>query len=145
MKILFRFGLILLLVFCAGCIPYHYTLQPGATGTVMDGKSGTPLSHVHVVLSRISGRWNPTNNISEFFTNQVASTTSANDGTFHISSKREWGILILIPQDFFWANYEFKVENTNYQTLKFRFASVAIDTGKQSTTNFGVIKLSADQ
>jgi hypothetical protein len=143
MKILFRLKFILPLVFCAGCIPYHYTLQPGAIGTVVDAKSGTLLPNTHVVLSRLSETWNPTNRISLFFTNQVASTTSTNDGAFRIQPKREWGILFFVPTDFPWGIYELKVENTNYQTLRFRFASVLIDTGKQATTNFGAVKLQA--
>jgi hypothetical protein len=133
--------LILSAIFCSGCIPYHYTLQPGATGTVVDSKSGCPLPDAQVILSSIHGTWDPTNNIDVFFTNQVASTTSTNNGTFHIPPKREWSVLIFIPIDFPWKRYELRVENTNYQTLKFRFTSFPLDTGKQASTNFGVIKL----
>ena len=141
MKIL-RHLLILSAIFCAGCIPYRYTLQPGATGTVVDNESGVPLPNAHVVLSRMDGTWNPTNITHIFFTNQVASTASTNDGTFRISPKKGWRVFLLLPIDYTYPKYELEVEGTNYQTLKFQFFSISINHG---ITNFGTIKLTTQR
>jgi hypothetical protein len=126
MKILFRLSFVLPLIFCSGCIiiPYHFTARPGANGIVEDEQIGIPLANVHVVLSTVygTGNGNPTNEIVTWFTNELVSTSSKDNGTFQIPPKKQWGLLI-IPSDHFPRDYELKAESTNYYPAKIHFNS----------------------
>jgi hypothetical protein len=139
MKI-FRRLLILSVVFCSGCIPYHFTTRQGAKGTVVDAQSGSPLPNVHVILSSVHGRWNSTNNISVFYTNQFASTVTTTNGTFCIPSQKQWGLLFILG-DYFHEHCELKIESTNYQTVKLPLDYRVEENFMRANGNFGVINL----
>jgi hypothetical protein len=140
MKIIFRLSFLLPLIFCSGCIiPYHFTERPGVKGLVVDTQTGVPLANVNIALSAVYGTWNPTNSISSWHTNELASAYSKNNGTFEIRPIKQWGVLI-IPGDYFRRNYELKTETTNYRATRIRFSCNGLDGGPNSE----IIRLSRE-
>ncbi len=109
----------------SGCFPYHYTIRPGLSGTVVAPESNTPLAGAAISFGG---------------TNTTAVAFSTEDGSFLVPPKRRWGIWI-IPQDVFAMSWSVRVYHPGYETnfTQFRFAASA--TGKDATVHLGVVSL----
>ncbi len=74
-----------------GCaIPYHETQTPGAKGTVVDARTGAPISGAVVTLLGYGYGSPPENDVFDLRT--------AADGRFEIPPKQRW-IIYIVPSD----------------------------------------------
>jgi len=111
---------------CAGCIPYHFTVRPGVSGTVLDVQTGTPITNAAIAVS--PGRGD----------NPASEATTAADGSFFIPPQRQWGVYI-VPGDVFPFPFALTVQRDGYQPIRIRFLHRAM--GEGSITNFGTLTL----
>lgn len=70
-----------------GCFPYHYTQRPGATGTVVDARSGAPIRGALVSLVGYGMRSRSQDDVFDVRT--------AADGRFEIFPVKEWNIYVV--------------------------------------------------
>jgi len=75
-------------ILCAGCIPYRFSPRPGVSGHVVDGGTGRQLADAEVEIK-------PTRTGEA-----VVKTHTSLDGTFQIRPRRQWGVY-LVPGDVF--------------------------------------------
>jgi hypothetical protein len=84
----FAFLLVSLLL-CSGCFPYHFTRKPGVSGNVIDARTGKSIQGAQVRLTTYS------------FPKQeekLESTTTQEDGSFIIPPEQIWSLYI-VPLD----------------------------------------------
>jgi hypothetical protein len=97
---------VILQISLAGCVlPYHFTLRPGVSGTVVDGESLAPIPNANVAIATRDFR------DREFL--PVIFGITAPDGGFDMPSKRQWGIYIM-PMDFAGPRSEATIEAVGY-------------------------------
>src|SRR5438067_5769416 len=111
---------------CAGCIPYHFTMRPGASGRVLDARTGVPVAGAGVSVAPVRGD------------DPVGTATTATDGSFRVPPRRQWGVYI-VPGDVFPCRFTLSVQHDGYQQAVVQFAHRAMGDG--TTTNFGVVKI----
>jgi hypothetical protein len=111
---------------CAGCIPYHFTIRPGAIGSIRDSRTGVPVAGVNV--SVVPSRGNK----------PVGRATTDTDGTFRVLPRRQWGVYI-VPTDIFPMYFTLSVQHTGYQPVVVQFTHRAM--GQGTLTNFGEIRI----
>lgn len=88
-----------------GCFPYHFTSIPAITGLVEDESTEEPLANV---LVRVVTP-NPDKNPNRF------ETTSGPNGRFHLSAQREWGLYVLLQEN--WPQrYLVRISAPGYET-----------------------------
>jgi hypothetical protein len=115
MRIRLSLPLVSFAIGLCGCIPYHYTLQPGVTGVVIDDRNSAPVPNAVVaVTSRDSSRQ----------TGKLLLATDA-DGKFHVVPKRRWGIYI-VPMDIFGPWTEASISAPGYETRVFKLSASAM-------------------
>lgn len=86
----------LLAVLCSGCVFWHETISPGATGTVLDANSRTPVVRAEVAVSEMHGE-SPslTNVLSQL---RVPTVYTDADGKFSVAPDRA----VVFGLIFFW-------------------------------------------
>jgi hypothetical protein len=68
----------------SGCFPYHYTIQPGISGTVVAAPGSDPLPGAQVTLS-----------VGKFFSRSTVIETSTDaQGRFELTPRRQWGVFV---------------------------------------------------
>jgi hypothetical protein len=111
---------------CSGCIPYHFTVRPGASGTVVDARTGLPVAGAAVSVASVRGH------------DPAGNATTTPDGSFRIPPRRQWGVYI-VPGDIFPFPFTLSVQQGGYQQAIVQFAHRAM--GEGATTNFGVLRI----
>jgi hypothetical protein len=120
------FAVTWVMILCTGCIPYHFTTRPGATGVVLDAGTHAPV--VGAIVSVIPGRGDGSKGVA----------TTATDGSFRVPPRRQWGVYI-VPGDVFPFPFELSVQRDGYQQVEVKFAHRAMGEGK--IRNFGQIQM----
>jgi hypothetical protein len=116
----------LLLAFCGGCFPYHYTTRPGIAGIVVDARTGAPVSSAAVTVSDSRG-----------FAKPGLITTSTN-GVFSVPPGRHWGLYFMVG-DIGRYSVTTTVQHEGYQPVVMTFTRRTV--GESICTNFGDIHL----
>jgi hypothetical protein len=106
-KIPFWLTLPALCVLGSGCVPVHFTIQPGLSGKVVSAADWQPISDATISIG----------------TNAAPDAISAADGTLKISPEKKWGVLILLPQDPFvlMVGLSVSVRHNGYETRQMGF------------------------
>ncbi len=120
------FAGISLTLLCSGCIPYHFTMRPGASGVVLDSSTGVPIGGAAVSVAPVRGD------------DPAGTATTAADGSFKVPPKRQWGVYIF-PGDIFLFPLTLAVQHDGYQPTTIQFARRAM--GEGTSTDFGVLRL----
>jgi len=120
------FGVIAATLFCSGCFPYHFTTRPGASGVVVDARTGVPVAGAPVSVALIRGNGQPT------------SATTATDGSFRVLPRRQWG-LYLAPGDILPLYFALSVQREGYQQSVTQFVHRAM--GEKPTIKFGELRI----
>jgi hypothetical protein len=96
--------------FLTGCFPIQYTINPGASGAVVDAQSKNPVTGASVLLATSKRR---------------VSTTTNNHGEFMVSPDQEWGIYI-VPMDPFPLEGSVTIQASGYKetTKQFRTSTI---------------------
>ena len=111
---------------CSGCVAYHFTMRPGASGTVLDARTGLPVAGASVSLAPERGD------------DPAGTATTAADGSFTLPPRRQWGVYI-VPGDVFPSPFTLSVQHDGYQPATVRFFHRAM--GDDTVMNFGVLRL----
>jgi len=112
----------------AGCFPYHYTLRPGISGSVVDFQSHTPIAeaavvvHTHIRFSEIHD----------------LRLTPNSDGIFFLPPTRQWGVYV-VPMDVFFPWSEVTIEAAGYEKKDLHLRASAMGPSKFA---LGEIRLS---
>jgi hypothetical protein len=116
---------------CAGCFPWRFNASPGASGTVLDSRTHSPVDGAHVAISL--SRFPPSSADDALAAERQPKVTTDKDGRFSVPSDRRWGIYIW-PVD---ALPEFGllvVDSDGYDVAE-------IPVWSRSVTNVGAIYL----
>jgi hypothetical protein len=133
---------------CGACTSYHWLLRPGATGSVIDSQTESPIAGAQITLSR-----DPKLYRSWYFDKsrglRVTNTVSGTDGTFSFPPLEKWGhIDTTAPND--GVFYMLSVRSDGYQTFTntFWYPSGDYPSGRyqgapavEFSTNFGKLQL----
>ena len=68
-----------MMLLCSGCIPYHFTTRPGASGVVLDARTGVPIVGAAVSVAPVRGD------------DPAGTATTETDGSFRVPPRRQWG------------------------------------------------------
>ena len=83
---------------CPGCVPWKFTTSPGATGSVVDARTHTPITGAELVISRSTY---PPDSVEKAFQNHRAPMVmTAETGRFSVPLQRRLD-LYCIPVDIF--------------------------------------------
>lgn len=117
--------------FLSGCFPIQYTINPGASGRVVDAENNDPIADANVHLDTSTH----TN------TKRRVSTTTNNRGEFCIPADQEWGIYI-VPMDPFPLTGTVTIQASGYKetTKEFRTSTMG-----PANSKLGVILLERNQ
>lgn len=77
---------------CAGCVPLRFTAGPGASGTVIDSKTGAPISGAQVAISLC--KYPPPSVDDALAVEREPKVTTDQSGQFSVPADRRWGIYI---------------------------------------------------
>jgi hypothetical protein len=98
-----------------GCLPYHFTLRPGVSGVVLDGRDSTPITNATIVVTtRDSSRQ----------TGEIVLTTTA-DGAFYVPPKQRWSVYIM-PMDVFGPWSKASISAPGYASRSFDLSASAM-------------------
>jgi len=119
-------GLFGLCLTTSGCFPYHYTIRPGLSGTVVNAQTHAPLAGAGIC----------------FGTNTTAVALSASDGSFHVPPGRAWGVWA-INQDVAspTRGSGVNIRHTGYESYSTVVVFSPTKRGKGATKQIGVIPL----
>ena len=120
------FATISMMLLCSGCIPYHFTTRPGASGVVLDARTGVPIVGAAVSVAPVRGD------------DPAGTATTETDGSFRVPPRRQWGVY-LVPGDVFPFPFTLSVQHEGYQQTVVQFAHRAM--GEGTTTNFGEVRI----
>jgi hypothetical protein len=98
-----------------GCIPYHYTLQPGVTGVVIDDGNSAPVPNAVIAVT--------SRDLSRHTGNLLLATDA--EGRFHVAPKQRWGIYV-VPMDTFGPWTEASISAPGYETKVFKLSADAM-------------------
>jgi len=103
----------------AGCFPYHYTLRPGISRSVVDSQSHTPIAeaavvvHTHIRFSEI----------------RDVRLAPDSDGIFCLPPSLQWGVYV-VPMDVFFPWSEVTIEAPGYEKKDLHLRASAMGPSK---------------
>ena len=121
------FATVSLALLCSGCIPIRYTARPGASGVVLDARTGVPVGGAAVRVAHVRGD------------DPAGTAATMADGSFLVPPRRRWGVMFIYPGDIFPFPFTLSVQQDDYQSRTIEFARRVL--GEGTSTNFGVLRL----
>jgi hypothetical protein len=106
---------------CSGCIPYHGIMRPGVVGSVVDARTGRPVSAARVTVDTAH---DPLLRTRSSFVK--ASVESDSNGEFLIPPQRKW-ILWLTWAPIEPSNFQLDVQHEGYQSFDCKFLCGDVD------------------
>lgn len=118
-------------VFLSGCFPVQYTLNPGASGIVVDAQNKKPIAGASVLLTT-SSNVDPTRRVS---------ATTNEQGEFVIPADQKWGVYI-VPMDPIGLEGVVTVQAMGYNGTKKKFRTSSMGP---ANSKLGIIPLERSQ
>ena len=109
-----------------GCIPYHYTLRPSASGKVVDARTGAPVTGASVSVAPADGD------------NPAGRAITGADGSFLVAPLRQWGAYFFVT-DCAPAPFTLSVQQAGYRQKTMPFDYYPL--GRPTATNLGTLRL----
>ncbi len=120
--------LLILIIPCSGCMPYHFTNKPGISGNVIDSTTKDAISGADVKLTT----WSFLDKKEK-----IETASTGENGSFNIPAEQRWSIY-MVPLDPGPLKARVSIEKKGYREFTNEFY---INTMGPSITNFKTLPL----